>query len=254
MRYLLALAAFAMFAATAPPARAERLVSVLSNETVQITSSFAGETLSLFGAVEPDAGQEGPVAGPLDVIVVIIGPTTPRVARRKTNVLGIWVNTEQVVFEDFPSYYRVLSSRRLADIASPALLAAEDIAPEAQPRYSPEAGWWNSVVFGRELVRLMTEKGVFGVNETGVGFVSNAVYTARVSLPSDTPPGPYIARTFVFRNGEIIARTSEGFAVRKIGFERFLGRAATQFPLLYGMVCVALAIGIGWLGGVVFRR
>ena len=42
--------------------------------------------------------------------------------------------------------------------------------------------------------------------------------------------------------------------MRKIGFERFLGLAAQQQPLLYGLVCVILALFTGWLGGVVFRR
>ena len=36
--------------------------------------------------------------------------------------------------------------------------------------------------------------------------------------------------------------------------ERFLELAATQQPALYGIACVLLAIGTGWLGGVVFRR
>jgi len=58
----------------------------------------------------------------------------------------------------------------------------------------------------------------------------------------------------VFKNGEIIARKSEGFAVRKIGFERFLAQSSVQQPLLYGLVCVVLALFTGWLGGVLFKR
>ena len=58
----------------------------------------------------------------------------------------------------------------------------------------------------------------------------------------------------MFKDGKVIARKSEGFAVRKIGFERFLALSAVQQPLLYGLVCVALALFTGWLGGVLFRR
>ena len=58
----------------------------------------------------------------------------------------------------------------------------------------------------------------------------------------------------VSRGGEVVAERSDAFVVRKIGFERFLGLAATQQPLLYGIAAVILALFTGWLGGVVFRR
>lgn len=255
MRLARVLAMGIALALAAGNAKAERLVSTLSNDTVQITSSFDGETLSLFGNIEPEAGSAQQfVEGPFHVVIVIIGPTVDRVARRKTNRFGIWINAEQVTFEDFPSFFKVLASGRLADITTPALLAVENILPEAQARHSAQAGWWNSVVFGRELVRLMTEKGFFGVNESGVNFLSETTYAAQITLPGDIPNGPFIAQTYVFKDGQIIARKSEGFAVRKIGFERFLGTAANQYPLLYGLTCVALALFTGWLGGVAFKR
>ena len=100
----------------------------------------------------------------------------------------------------------------------------------------------------------MSEQGLFGIQENGVNFLSSNFYSARLTLPSNAPPGPYIALTYVFKNGEIIARKSEGFSVRKIGFERFLALSAIQYPLLYGIVCVILALFTGWLGGVIFKR
>ncbi|QYO78438.1 TIGR02186 family protein [Devosia salina] len=30
--------------------------------------------------------------------------------------------------------------------------------------------------------------------------------------------------------------------------------AVGQFPVLYGLACVVLALFIGWIGGVVFKR
>jgi len=241
--------------ATVVAARAERLVSTLSNASVQITSSFAGEVLTLFGNIEPNAGAADEViVGPFHVIIVIEGPLADGVARRKRNVFGIWVNTEQVTFEDFPSYFQVLASGRLAAITNATTLAVENIDPAAQARHSTVAGYWDSAVFGQSLVRLMTERGHFGVREDGVRFLSNTAYAARMVLPHDVPNGRFAARTYVFRNGEVIAERSEGFTVQKMGFERFIYSAAVGQPFLYGLVCVILAIFTGWLGGVVFRR
>ncbi|MDB5541845.1 MAG: hypothetical protein JWQ89_3572 [Devosia sp.] len=244
-----------LLAGFASPAGAERLVSQVSQEEVSITSSFAGATLTLFGAIEPEAGAEQKfVEGPYHIIITVTGPLQNRVARRKTNEFGIWLNTAQVEFVEFPSFYQVLSDARLSDITNPITLAEQRIPLAKQPQAAPGVSWWDADAFGPQLVRLMEEKGLFKLNENGVVFRSDTFYFAQVALPSDAPPGPYLAHTYLFKNGNIIAEKSDGFSVRTIGFERFLGLAAHQQPLLYGLVCVVLALFTGWLGGVVFRR
>ena len=236
-------------------AQAERLVSQVSNDTVEITSSFDGERMTFFGSIAPDAGSEQKfVEGPFHVVIVVLGPTQNRVARQKTHNFGIWLNTDQVEFENFPSYFHVLSSGRLTDITDVTTLTTNDILPEAHTLVGNGNDWWKAAVFGRQLVRLMSEQGLFGMQENGVNFLSDTFYSARLTLPSNAPPGPYIALTYVFKDGEIIARKSEGFAVRKIGFERFIALSAVQQPLAYGIVCVILALFTGWLGGVIFKR
>ena len=236
-------------------AQAERLVSQVSNDTVEITSSFDGERMTFFGSIAPDAGSEQKfVTGPFHVVIVVLGPTQNRVARQKTHNFGIWLNTDQVEFENFPSYFHVLSSGRLTDITDVTTLTTNYILPEAHTLVGNGNDWWKAAVFGRQLVRLMSEQGLFGMQEHGVNCLSDTVYSARLTLPSNAPPGPYIALTYVFQDGEIIARKSEGFAVRKIGFERFIALSAVQQPLAYGIVCVILALFTGWLGGVVFKR
>ena len=237
------------------PAQAERLISGVSNDTIQITSSFDGERLTFYGTIAPEAGStERTVTGPFDVVIVVVGPTQDRVAREMTHNLGIWLNTEQVEFKRFPSYFHVLSSRRLIETADINLLNENFILPEAYAISPNPAGFMKTLTFGRELIRLMSQDGLFGVQENGVQFMSDTFYSAQLTLPSSAPPGPYIAQTYVFKNGQIIARKSEGFAVRKIDFERFLAQSAQQYPLLYGIACVILALFSGWFGGVLFRR
>ena len=236
-------------------ANGARLLSQISNDNIEITSSFSGERITFFGSIAPDAGAEQRyVEGPFHIIIVVLGPTQDRVARQKTHNFGIWLNTDQVTFEDFPSYFQVLASGRLTDITDPTTLALEKITPESHILVETEADWWKTATFGNQLIRLMMESRLFGVSENAVNFLSDNIYSARLTLPSDAPPGPYLALTYVFKDGEVIARRSEGFNVRKIGFERFVARAATQQPLLYGVVCVLLALFTGWLGGVLFKR
>lgn len=243
------------FVLTTYPALAQRLVSALSDRQVSIDSSFSGETITLFGNVEPETGSAGRlVDGPFNVVIVIRGPAVDRVARKKTRQLGIWLNTDQLVFKNFPSFFWVLSSKQLTDIATKELLEAEGLLPQTQPGLADQSGSGDPKLFGAELVRLMSDDGLFGVDGRGVQFRSDTLYSARVSLPADVPVGNFLAQTYLFKNGEIVSRRAEGFSVRKTGFERLLGSTAQNSPWLYGFACVFLAIFTGWLGGVAFRR
>lgn len=248
------LIAFA-FIFTAIPAHAERLATAVSRNEVSITSSFDGDTLTLFGNIEPDIGSDTRVLDETyHIIIVVTGPLQNRVARKKSNVLGIWINTKQVTFESIPAYYQVVSDARIADIIDPVTVGELGILPEQLARTAARSGWWDSIVYGQELVRLLMEEGLYGIKEQGVVFRSNTLYSAQINLESNAPPGAYLAHTYLIKDGAVITERTEGFSVRKSGFERFLGLAAVQQPLLYGISAVILALFTGWLGGAVFRR
>jgi uncharacterized protein (TIGR02186 family) len=249
VRRLLALALILI----AAPAAGERLASTVSTPQVLITSSFDGATLSLFGSIEPDE-TGAPADGPYHVITIITGPLQDRVTRLKTNRYGIWTNTDDVVFHHFPSFYAVIASGKLDVIATPEVLAEYTVRPEDQARLVAQATGAKAERFSRELVRLMTEERHFVLREDGVRFLSTNAYAVNVALPSDVANGPFLVHTLVLKNGELVAERSEGFSVRKSGFENFVFVMSRQQPLLYGIVCVVLALGTGWLAGVVFRR
>jgi len=236
------------------PAHAEKLASTVSSTSIQITSSFDGAVLSLFGTIEPDVPGTA-LTGPYNIIVVVTGPLQDRVTRLKTNTFGIWTNTDQVTFKQFPSFYDLLASGKLNVIATADVIGAQKLLPIAQAEStSLEGDTPKAMQFGAELVRLMTQEGHFAVKEDAVRFLSDTAYVAQVTLPSDVANGPFLAHTFVLKDKQVVAERSEGFSVRKTGFESFVFVASKQQPLWYGLVCVALALGTGWLAGVVFRR
>jgi len=237
------------------PVEAQKIAGGLSERQISINSSFAGEVLTLFGNVEPQTGStQKYVEGPFDIVVVVTGPALDRVARRKTNNFGLWINTEELVFTNFPSFKWVLSSGHLTDIASEAVLEDLNIPLNRFPDLVKTHGNGNSEILGNELVRLMTERGLFGLDERGVVFQSGTLYSVQIPLPADVPNGTFLAESFLFQNGKLLAHKGERFAVRKTGFERFVGDSARNDPVLYGLAAVFLAMFTGWLGGAVFRR
>ena len=235
------------------PAGAERLTSIVSTPVVRITSSFDGAMLSLFGTIEPDVPGT-PLEGPYNIITVVTGPLQDRVTRIKTSNFGIWSNTDEVKFKRFPSFYAVISSGRLDGIASEEVLQANSVRPIDQARRTAQATGLKAEQFSGQLVRLMTEENHFITREDGVRFLSDTAYFINLALPSDVANGAFLVRTMVLKDRQIVAERADGFSVRKSGFENFVFVASRQQPLLYGLVCVLLALGSGWLAGVVFKR
>ncbi|WP_432288400.1 TIGR02186 family protein [Aminobacter sp. BA135] len=91
--YLAALMLAAALPARAQePAHPESIQIGLSTDRVAITADFAGADLTIFGALE-NADPLINRQGRYDVYVVLEGPARPVVVRRKSRVLGMWINT-----------------------------------------------------------------------------------------------------------------------------------------------------------------
>ncbi len=242
------------------PAQAQRLVSKLSAIEVSINSTFAGESLTLFGNVEAPIGENGrSVTGPFDIIIVIQGPSTQRVVRQKSPQLGIWLNSDEVTFSAVPAYYHILATGPLNKITDEETLEEQRIGLVYQavvPQYEgqSEAEKAHEQGFADQLVRLMGEAEMFGLSERRVSFLSQTFYNTNLTLPANVPNGTYLAKTYLFANGELLDQKAERFVVRTTGAERFIGNAARDFPLAYGLTSVLLALFTGWLGAVAFRR
>lgn len=234
---------------------AQSVVGGISAKQVAITSNFAGEKITIFGNVEQQAGTMVPdVQEPYDIVIVVTGPLIDRVARHKTRQAGIWLNSESVTFQNYPSFKWVLSNRPLADITTPEALKGAHIALDSLSDIVKPVGNGDPEAFKQELTRLMIAEGLFGIGEGAVRFQSSTLFSAQAVLPSNVPNGVFIAQTHLFKNGTLLTSWGENFTVRKEGFERIVGETAKSNPFLYGLICVFLALFTGWLGGVIFRK
>jgi len=256
-RLALMLAIVLTAAATAPQAAAERLVVSLSNHRVLITSNFVGEDLVLFGTIEPDPGKTARRAS-YDLVVTVTGPRQSFRTRRKKRVLGIWVNTASREFVQVPSYLAVLSNRPFAQIADPETLRRQQIGLDnflLPQRIGPDiADTVRDDPFRVAFVRLESQQGLYREIGNGVTFLTPMVFRAAIPLPADVPTGTYGIDVKLFAGGAMIAHTTSALEVIKAGFEQYVAEAAASNGLLYGIATVLMALTIGWLASVVFRR
>ncbi len=257
MRCALAAAlAAAGLIANAGPAAAERLVASLTNHHVTITSNYTGVELVLFGSVERD-----PTAlvrrGPYDIVATITGPRQSLRTRRKSRVLGIWVNTAARTFVNPPSYLAVLASRPLDAITSAdnqrRLRLGIANTPLAE-MIDNDIGVVNNDPFRVALVRLMRERHLYEEEPDAVTFLTPTLFRAAISLPAQVPIGNYDVDVKLFADGNLIAQSDSAFEIVKAGFEQFMVDAARKHGLAYGLAAAMMALLTGWIASVVFRR
>lgn len=227
----------------------------LSTDRVFITSDFAGADLTIFGALD-FADPQFSRQGRYDVIVVLEGPARPVVVRRKSRVLGVWINTWSEIFVNVPMSYSVATTRVWQDIATPEsyrqmALGADNIALAAQNRDGDPA---TIAEFTAALRERKKATGLYSERIGGVQFLSQSLFRATLHLAPNVPVGTHRARAFLFKNGLFIKESSAQLAILKAGFEQRVHRAAQQHGFLYGLAAVALAVLTGWLGRIIFRR
>jgi uncharacterized protein (TIGR02186 family) len=251
------LAAAFCFCFLAANAQAERLVVSLSNERVYITSSFTGENLVLFGTIEPDAAATRLRSG-YDLVVTATGPMEEFRARKKSRVLGIWVNTQTRRITRAPAYDTILSNRPLGDITTAEHRERLRIGLDALPlqqQVGRRAGEMpKDDPFRAAFLRLQNEYGLYREDPAAVTFLTPTVFRASIPLPSQVPTGTYTIDVKLFTEGALVGGAQAPLSIIKAGFEQYVAEAARDHGLLYGLVMALLALGTGWIASVVFRR
>lgn len=244
-----------------PPATADLRETVqadVSTRSVAITSSFTGTEIVVFGAVD-NSRQPSAESGLYDVVVVLEGTPSRLVSRRKSNVFGIWINTQSVTFEAVPSYYAIASTRPLDELADPLLLRESDIGFE-QVRMNLIKGWETGLTtadlaeFKSAVIRLKQKEGLYVQEQYGVVFIGRSLFRASIELPANVPVGPLVARVYLLREGQLLSTYTARVKLERQGLEWVLHTFAFEYSFWYGVFTVAVAVGAALLASALFRR
>ncbi len=240
--------AFAQATPNAPrgPAPADSpLITDLSSHLIAITSSFTGTELLLFGAIDE----------PGEIVVVVRGPTSTAVVRRKRSTFGFWLTRRSESFENVPAYYAVATSKPLKEIAPVNLLQRLQIGTEnLRFRYLGLRPPENVRDYHQSVVRLKRRDGLYREDIGAIDFLGPKLFRTAISFPSTVPVGTYQTEIYLIRDNRIVAAQSTPLFIDKQGIEQEVYDFSRQEPAVYGLVAVLLAVFSGWLAAVVFRR
>ncbi len=240
--------AAAIAALLAPAAAEEELVSGLSQDAIQITSTYTGTDLTVFGAVaRPPEGEAN------DIVVVVRGPDAVITVRRKDRIAGIWVNDARAKLDGMASYYFLAATRPLEEISADTVLDRYQLGlgtlePERARSDGPVTPYRNA------LVRRMGAHGMYTEDGEGVEMLSPTLFRVHVPLPAAAPRGQYNVSVYLFRGGTVVGAQSTPLFVDQTGFERRVFAFAHHRPFSYGLLSVLMALFVGWLAAVAFRK
>jgi len=222
------------------------LVVDLSLARVSITSAFQGESILMFGMFDP----------PGEIVVVVAGPPARETVLRKQRFLGLWLNTGRQSFDDVPAYYAIAASqplqRLLARGAGGEILSLEDRLGTV--RSVGQREHQDLINFRLGLVEVKRREGLYPADIGQVTIQAHRLFRVDLPFPSRLPEGVYEVRTYLLREGKIVAAVSRPLPVGKVGFSAQLAGWASHEGPLYGLGAILLALVVGWIGGAIVRR
>lgn len=236
----------------------ERVEADVSAHKIEVTAGFTGSEIVVFGSVDYSR-QPTPESGYYDIAVIIQGPPMTVMARSKSNVGGLWINTSSMLFDAVPSFYAVSTTRPLEEIAEAETLKAHSIGFDyirmrprqgRVPQFTPE----DLKAYSDAIVRIKQSDHLYPRQDFGVAFIGRSLFRTSIKLPANVPVDTLKAHVHLFREGALLSSYTAPVKLERRGIEAFIHDFAMNYSFLYGVFAVLLATGAGLAASYVFRR
>ena len=222
-----------------------------NEKDIRIKPNISGTEVVLYGVMP---------SGIKDIIIEVVGPARNISLEEKRRIYGFWLGLGRADYFQVPSYYNIMSSRKISEIADQNVfdklrLGVTNL-PLGNAKISNSSTSQN--IFNQNLKKYMLDKGQFNIGENKISVKSGpgkvGIFSTEFLLPSNSYQGKYYVRYFIFQNGEFLSYAENKIDLKQAGFSRIISLTATNFPLLYGILAVILSGSLGWLISTIFRR
>jgi len=222
-----------------------------NEKDIRIKPNISGTEVVLYGVMP---------SGIKDIIIEVVGPARNISLEEKRRIYGFWLGLGRADYFQVPSYYNIMSSRKISEIADQNVFDKLRLGVTNLPLGNAEIS--NSLtsqnIFNQNLKKYMLDKGQFNIGEDDINIKSGpgkvGIFSTEFLLPSNSYQGKYYVRYFIFQNGEFLSYAENKIDLKQAGFSRIISLTATNFPLLYGILAVILSGSLGWLISTIFRR
>ena len=234
----------------APSAMAE-LTAKANHDDIKINYNYHGSTVSVSGVVDPG----------VDLIIKLASENGHEKLMRKDREAGIvWMNVEELKFDDVPGVYFLHSTKDPNDLLSARQLAANGLGYQGlkeNARITPEPSADLKTTLFDEFIKYKESGGIYGQSVGGIDFAptdnGGQSYYTLFQWPYQAPPGDYIATVYEIRDGQIVDTSTSAVKVEEEGTVKTLTDMAQNNGALYGTAAVGIALTAGFGVGLVFK-
>ena len=225
----------------------DNLVTDLSESTVDISSTFSGADILLFGAYD---GQKND-----DIIVVVSGQKGNIKVDKKEKKIGIWMITESIKFLNVPKYYYIASNRKIEEITNKTEIKKRKLDLNSFELKNNKIDYKNlDKKWYEALKRNMKKKQFWKIEENSIKLNKNTLFRKTLSLPSNVSTGMYNVKILHYRKGNLISQEESKIKIDKTGISANIYDIAQNFSAIYGIIAVIVALFFGWFTNFIFRR
>lgn len=226
-----------------------------SPNTVQVSLTYNGEAVKIFGVV-PDGSE---------ALIKVTGPEDKIKLSKKGKVGVFWMNVRQVEVEAFPSMYIISSSSKISQLLSEKLQnelkidpAYSAISEKAVVKEKRENGVIDITGADKKefidgLIKIKEEQELYKIKEGDITVAEGKLFDSVVFISSKATPGDYRVDVYAIQNGNVVAHDASTITVKNVGIGGWLTETAAGNGVLYGAMAVCIALIAGTLVGFIFR-
>lgn len=250
----MALVAICLATGTGTGRADEKVVAGLSQHSVSLTTSFSGSQLFVYGAIDLRESDPDKTSAH-HIIVTITGPTAPVEVRKKERRYGIWINGRGVRVDSAPSFYAVATSGPIRQILSYTDELRYRIGLDHVIHLIDPPAWAKDEreEYRRAVARIRAADGLYSIRPNTVILKQDTLFETRIKLPADLIEGDYEARIFLLRDKAVLDVFQDTIRVRRAGVGQLIYSSAHDYPALYGIASILVALAAGWLASAFFR-
>ena len=223
----------------------EKLLVEFFDNKISIDVGFTGAKLSFFGAIESSG----------DVVVAVTGPRKTIKARKKQNIMGIWVNSQTQTFSDVPSFYHVASNRPLNEIDADESFYVNQIGLDnLRFEGAEEMENENRDVWKKGILEAMIKLGRYNSKNGDIKISKNKLFKTEFNFSSDILEGEYVVDTLLIKDGNVIGAKRSFIDVSKSGMGEKIYKTSNKNSLVYGIFSVSIALIFGFFANLITRK
>ena len=239
---------------------ASALVIGSDEEEIYIDANFSGKNLLVFGAFYSDPSQARDDKS--DILIEVVGPSEDVVIRKKESFFGFWLNSKSVEFNDVPGFYYLSSTSEITNE-----FLTENNIGLLNKKDTQLIDWsalnidWGNIrneedkdSFYDALIRTKEIEDAYRKVNGEIDIIDGNLFRSYIEIPNTVPVGQYKVNLYLIIDSKISNEYSYNFMVTRVGIEEAIYSFSKNYPLIYGLISLLIAILIGWSGAEVFKR